>query len=250
MDEQIEAMKEMDQIRARIRRRDRQSPEDADLAQAVQKPHPPVIVGGAFAHSAPRAVRYADGWVPNASRPQYADVTEFLPQFRQIARETGRDPAMIPVTIFSAPENLDRLKRYRDQGVARVVVALPSAPEAETSPVLDRWAAPDPALSAGGEWDHRRSITTQHRRAVPISGRYAGRPRASPRRGVNLAVHATSRDCSPGPGATPRFPTPGRARTRKRSDISAALQPRQTGGRRDSPAPRDNLGCRRCCTRR
>ena len=69
----------------------------------VQKPHPPVIVGGAFPHSARRAIRYGDGWVPNASRPQYADVTEFLPQFRQMAAEAGRDPATIPVTIFGAP---------------------------------------------------------------------------------------------------------------------------------------------------
>ena len=106
----------------------------------VQKPHPPVIVGGAFPHSARRAVRYGDGWIPNASRPGYADVTEFLPQFRQMAADAGRDPAAVPVTIFGAPENLDRLRRYSDQGIARVVVALPSAKSEEILPVLDRWA--------------------------------------------------------------------------------------------------------------
>jgi probable F420-dependent oxidoreductase len=106
----------------------------------VQKPHPPVIVGGAFPHSARRAVRYGDGWVPNASRPSYADVTEFLPQFRQMAADAGRDPAAIPVTIFGAPENLDRLKRHRDQGIARAVVTLPSAKADEILPVLDGWA--------------------------------------------------------------------------------------------------------------
>jgi probable F420-dependent oxidoreductase len=106
----------------------------------VQKPHPPVIVGGAFPHSARRAVRYGDGWVPNASRPTYADVTEFLPQFRQMARDAGRDPDKIPVTIFGGREDLDRVRRFRDQGIARVVVSLPSAPAAEILPVLDRWA--------------------------------------------------------------------------------------------------------------
>ncbi|HEV2099411.1 MAG TPA: LLM class F420-dependent oxidoreductase [Stellaceae bacterium] len=106
----------------------------------VQKPHPPVIVGGAFPHSARRAVRYGDGWVPNASRPSYADVTEFLPQFRQMAADAGRDPGAIPVTIFGAPEDLDRLKRYRDQGIDRAVVTLPSAKADEILPVLDRWA--------------------------------------------------------------------------------------------------------------
>jgi probable F420-dependent oxidoreductase len=106
----------------------------------VQKPHPPVIVGGAFPHSARRAIRYGNGWVPNASRPQYADVTEFLPQFRKMASEAGRDPATVPVSIFGAPENPDRLKRYRDQGISRVVVSLPSAKADEILPVLDRWA--------------------------------------------------------------------------------------------------------------
>ena len=106
----------------------------------VQKPHPPVIVGGAFPYSARRAIRYGDGWVPNASRPSYADVTEFLPQFRQMAADAGRDPAAVPVSIFGAPENLDRLKRYSDQGIARAVVTLPSAKSDEILPVLDRWA--------------------------------------------------------------------------------------------------------------
>ena len=30
----------------------------------VQKPHPPILVGGAFPYSARRAVRYGDGWMP------------------------------------------------------------------------------------------------------------------------------------------------------------------------------------------
>lgn len=106
----------------------------------MQKPYPPVIVGGAWPHSARRAVRYGDGWVPNASRAHYADVTEFLPQFRQMTADAGRDAAAVPVSIFGAPENADRLKRHRDQGVARAIVTLPSARAPEILPVLDRWA--------------------------------------------------------------------------------------------------------------
>jgi alkanesulfonate monooxygenase SsuD/methylene tetrahydromethanopterin reductase-like flavin-dependent oxidoreductase (luciferase family) len=72
-----------------------------------------------FLHSARRALRYGDGWMPNASRPTYSDVTEFLPQFRQMAAEAGRNAASVPITIFGAPEDLDRVKRYRDQRIAR-----------------------------------------------------------------------------------------------------------------------------------
>src|SRR3984893_4871247 len=61
----------------------------------VQRPHPPVIVGGAFPHAARRALRYGDGWIPHSRRPQHEDVTDFLPQFRQMAAEIGRDPAQV-----------------------------------------------------------------------------------------------------------------------------------------------------------
>ena len=88
----------------------------------VQKPHPPVIVGGAFPYGARRAIRYGDGWVPHASRPEYGDVSDFLPQFQQMAKEAGRDPASLPVTMFRVVEELDKLRHYRDIGIARVVI--------------------------------------------------------------------------------------------------------------------------------
>ncbi len=106
----------------------------------VQKPHPPVIVGGAFPYAARRALAYGDGWIPHASRPQYGDVTEFLPRVHQMAAEARRAPGSVPVTLCGASEDLDRLRRYRDLGVARVVVSLPSARADEILPVLDRWA--------------------------------------------------------------------------------------------------------------
>jgi probable F420-dependent oxidoreductase len=106
----------------------------------VQLPHPPVIVGGAFPWGARRALAYGDGWVPHAARPQYADVCDFLPQFGQMAAEAGRSLSSVPVTVFGAPEDRDRLKHYRDCGIARVVVSLPSAAVDAILPVLDRWA--------------------------------------------------------------------------------------------------------------
>ena len=107
----------------------------------VQTPYPPIIVGGAFPYGARRAIRYGDGWIPRASRQTYADVGEFLPQFRQMATEAGRDPNSLPITIFRVEENLDPLRHYRDLGVARVVISIPAAREDEVLPLLDRWAA-------------------------------------------------------------------------------------------------------------
>jgi probable F420-dependent oxidoreductase len=107
----------------------------------VQKPHPPVIVGGAFPFAAKRAIAYGDGWIPHKARPQYGDVADFLPEFRKMAQEAGRDPASIPITIWGATEDADLLRRYQDLGVSRVVVSLPSKPTDVLLPRLDRWAA-------------------------------------------------------------------------------------------------------------
>ena len=70
----------------------------------VQKPcTPPIIVGGAFPYGARRALRYGDGWIPLSGRAAYGDIAEYLPRFRQMASEAGRDPASVPLSMFAAP---------------------------------------------------------------------------------------------------------------------------------------------------
>jgi probable F420-dependent oxidoreductase len=106
----------------------------------VQKPHPPIILGGMFPHAARRAIRYGDGWIPHSRRPQYEDVTDYLPQFRQMAAEAGRNLAEVPVTVWGVAPDIDRIRRYEDQGVARGVVQLAPEPAEVILPLLDRWA--------------------------------------------------------------------------------------------------------------
>jgi len=106
----------------------------------VQQPHPPIIVGGAFRHAARRAIRYGDGLLPQGADQGSGAPEEFMPRLRQMAEEAGRDPRSLPVTLGSAPEDLDRLKRYRDLGIARMTVRLPAEPASAILPVLDRWA--------------------------------------------------------------------------------------------------------------
>jgi len=116
-------------------------PEMMAWPKPVQKPHPPVIVGGAYPRAARRAVRYGDGWIPLAGRPdQYGDVFEFIPKFRTMLKEAARDEASCPVSLVNVQGDLDLLKRYRDLGVARVSVSLPAEKADATLPVLDHWA--------------------------------------------------------------------------------------------------------------
>jgi probable F420-dependent oxidoreductase len=107
----------------------------------VQKPHPPVIVGGAYPWGARRAIEYGDGWMPHARRPQYGDVLGKLPEFARMLAEAGRKPETMPITVFGVAEDLDLLLRYRDAGVARLVFNLAPAKADEVMPALDRCAA-------------------------------------------------------------------------------------------------------------
>jgi probable F420-dependent oxidoreductase len=105
----------------------------------VQKPHPPIVVGGAFPHAAKRAIAYGDGWIPIGGRN--LDPLEALPQFRQMAKDAGRDPDSLSFDVFAGPRDPDTLKRYRDAGVTRVVLMLPPKGRDEILPMLDQSAA-------------------------------------------------------------------------------------------------------------
>jgi alkanesulfonate monooxygenase SsuD/methylene tetrahydromethanopterin reductase-like flavin-dependent oxidoreductase (luciferase family) len=105
--------------------------------KCVQKPHAPVIVGGAFPQAARRAVRYGDGWIPLAGR---GDIMTAIGKFREMLKEAGRDEASCPITLFGCADDADTLKRYRDAGVVRACVSLPPEKGDTVSPTLDKWA--------------------------------------------------------------------------------------------------------------
>jgi probable F420-dependent oxidoreductase len=106
----------------------------------VQKPHPPVIVGGAFPYSARRAIRYGDGWIPQAARGMYKEIADMIPEFRKMAAEAGRDPASIAITVWFPRKDPEILKRYIDLGVERVVFNLESETANTIIPVADEIA--------------------------------------------------------------------------------------------------------------
>src|ERR1700744_5185747 len=106
----------------------------------VQKPHPPVIVGGAFPYSARRAIRYGDGWIPQAARGGYSEIGDLIPEFRKMAPAAGRNPDEIAVTVWFPKRELDLMKRYADLGVERVVFNLESEAADKVLPVIDEIA--------------------------------------------------------------------------------------------------------------
>jgi probable F420-dependent oxidoreductase len=101
----------------------------------VQSPHPPVILAGNGPRSIERAADYADGWMPIAGR---GDTAEQIDALHKAAADRGRGP--IPVTVFGARPKPEVLAGYAAAGVDRALLALPSAPTADTLRRLDRYA--------------------------------------------------------------------------------------------------------------
>ena len=102
----------------------------------VQRPHPPIYVGGAFPYSARRAIRYADGWLPQAARRgAYRQIADMIPEFRRMTDEAGREP--LAITVWHPRQSADLIKRYEDLGVERVVFSFEPEPVEAILPKLD-----------------------------------------------------------------------------------------------------------------
>jgi len=103
----------------------------------VQKPHPPIIVGGGWPQGAKRAIRYGDGWLPIVSADGLAKI---LPEFQAMAKAAGRDLSAVPITAWHGKLEADAVRRFEDMGVERFVTTLPPAAADKVLPILDRCA--------------------------------------------------------------------------------------------------------------
>ena len=56
-----------------------------------------------------------------------------------MAQGSGRDPDSIEITSFGLGEDLDRVKRLAEMGVARVVPMFPPEKADKVLPIVDRW---------------------------------------------------------------------------------------------------------------
>jgi probable F420-dependent oxidoreductase len=102
----------------------------------LQRPHPPILLGAAAPQGRARVVRYCDGWLPFPT-PRLADEIDDL---HKRAREAGRDPAELSITLVTPRPREEDLCRYRDMGVDRAILFAPAEPLDELLPRLDRHA--------------------------------------------------------------------------------------------------------------
>jgi probable F420-dependent oxidoreductase len=112
----------------------------------VQKPHPPIIMGAASSWGRERVARYCDGWIPLPA--QMKNIDEEIADLEQRLQKHGRQLSDIEISFFWAPENVDKLKRYRDMGIDRAILACPADSEAATLQLLDKHASLMHAVAA------------------------------------------------------------------------------------------------------
>ncbi len=104
----------------------------------VQRPNPPILVGGETDHTLRRVVDWADGWFPRG-RGGF-DPAEGMARLKAIADEAGRPMDTIDVSLFGAPPNREALDRAAEAGVTRAILALPSNDRDDVMRRLDRHA--------------------------------------------------------------------------------------------------------------
>jgi probable F420-dependent oxidoreductase len=105
----------------------------------AQKPHPPVLLGGAAKNVLQRVVAWGDGWLPNRVTPE--QLRESRATLDRLATEAGRDPATITISVHGQPADRDLIKRLIDAGATRVLVRPATVKtDAEMAAQLTRFA--------------------------------------------------------------------------------------------------------------
>jgi probable F420-dependent oxidoreductase len=104
----------------------------------VQRPHPPILFGGATDQGRARVVDYCDGWIP--IDVLLDDLPAAIADLQRKAQAAGRRPDELSVSVFAfKPPTPDAVKRMEDMGVVRVTMVAPRRLD-DALPFLDRMA--------------------------------------------------------------------------------------------------------------
>jgi probable F420-dependent oxidoreductase len=106
----------------------------------VQRPHPPVLVGGNGPGTEDRVLDFGGGWMPQGGRLESVEeLGRRVGALQRRAADAGRAP--IPVTLWGAIPDGALLEAFAEAGVDRCLLTLGPGEEAELLATLDDWAA-------------------------------------------------------------------------------------------------------------
>ena len=101
----------------------------------LQRPHPPIVLGGESDHTLRRVIKHCDGWLPRARNPE--TVVRGIARLNELAEEADRDPESISVNVFAPRPDAELIDRFKSMGVARIVLWLPPEDSDAVSQRLD-----------------------------------------------------------------------------------------------------------------
>ena len=90
----------------------------------MQKPHPPIYLGGYSKNVFKRIAEWGDGWYPIRVSPE--QVKSGRDTLDELAAEMGRDPRSIKVRVSGVSGDPDQIKRFEEAGADGVTVQLPT----------------------------------------------------------------------------------------------------------------------------
>ena len=101
----------------------------------IQRPRPPILLGGETDHTLRRVIKYCDGWLPRARDPEI--IVRGIARLNELAEEAGRDTESISVNVFAPRPDAELIDRFKSMGVARIVLWLPPEDRNAVSRRLD-----------------------------------------------------------------------------------------------------------------
>jgi len=104
----------------------------------IQKPHPPIFLGGHTPRTLQRVVDYCNGWIPIPVRA--GDLVAHINDLHRRAEKAGRDPKSIAIATYGGPPDDTVVQQYRDAGVDHYIFGLPPAGRDTVLQLLDRYA--------------------------------------------------------------------------------------------------------------
>jgi|TARA_B110000014_G_scaffold259581_1_gene247661 probable F420-dependent oxidoreductase len=101
----------------------------------IQRPHPPIVLGGETDHTLRRVIKHCDGWLPRARDPEI--IVRGIARLNELAQDAGRDPESISINVFAPRPDAELIDRFKSMGVARIVLWLPPEDRNAVSRRLD-----------------------------------------------------------------------------------------------------------------
>lgn len=103
----------------------------------VQPGGPKVLVGAQSRFTWDRVSEWGDGWMPIALR---GGLEEGMESLRGACAQAGRDFDGLEKVLFAAPGKQEKCEPLIEAGFTELAFSLPSVPEDEALPLLDRYA--------------------------------------------------------------------------------------------------------------